>query len=394
MALFLCLRDANTALRRALARDGLALPPPEYVLQHGPPMPVLETREVAPGEAADARRDPALVAMARAMPTRVIAPQPLDHLRPDDLVPGWGLGAIGAGSAADGLGQIRLAILDTGIETDHPAFDGVTLTTRDFVGTGVTDMHGHGTQLAGISVGGDRDVGAATGIATALVGKVLADDGRGRSDHLAAGLIWAAEARADVIALALDLDPDRLWTRLAQRDGWPETLARAAAFEAYRDTETLLRHLLRMVQADTSGGPLIVAAVGNDSLRMVAPDYSVGPGLPAGLPGIVAVGAVGQAEDRIEVAPFSNTNPSFCAPGVGIVTADLGHATRALNDSSAACAYAAATAARWTAHLRRMGPACADDTRRAMLRSCVTAAFVPGQRIAERGHGLVQAPPG
>ena len=45
---------------------------------------------------------------------------------------------------------IKVAILDTGIDLDHPDLASAIVETEDFTGDGIEDASGHGTHCAGI----------------------------------------------------------------------------------------------------------------------------------------------------------------------------------------------------------------------------------------------------
>ena len=84
----------------------------------------------------------------------------------------------------DGTG-VTVAVLDTGIDTDHPDLAGAVTATQDFTENpaGVEDGHGHGTHVASIIAGtGAASDGRYDGVAPdarLLVGKVLDDAGCG-----------------------------------------------------------------------------------------------------------------------------------------------------------------------------------------------------------------------
>jgi subtilisin family serine protease len=117
--------------------------------------------------------------------------------------------------------NVRIAILDTGIDPTHPDLDdqdfrrwsallpgSKIVDQRNFVGgqcvplVGVLDLHGHGTHVAGIAAGtgegmtGDAsDNGKHAGIAPdaeLAVAKVLTDAGAGINSDLLAAMEWAA----------------------------------------------------------------------------------------------------------------------------------------------------------------------------------------------------------
>ena len=117
----------------------------------------------------------------------------------------WERGLTGAG--------VRVAVLDTGIDTDHPDLAGKTAVSKDFTGAGgVEDGHGHGTHVASIITGtGAASDGKYRGVApdvSLAVGKVLDDGGWGTDDGVLAGMRWAAaESGAKVVNMSLGADP-------------------------------------------------------------------------------------------------------------------------------------------------------------------------------------------
>jgi subtilisin family serine protease len=117
----------------------------------------------------------------------------------------WERGLTGAG--------VRVAVLDTGIDTDHPDLAGKTAVSKDFTGSGgVEDGHGHGTHVASIITGtGAASGGKYRGVApdvSLAVGKVLDDSGWGTDDGVLAGMRWAAaESGAKVVSMSLGGEP-------------------------------------------------------------------------------------------------------------------------------------------------------------------------------------------
>ncbi|MDX2562938.1 S8 family serine peptidase [Streptomyces sp. TX20-6-3] len=108
----------------------------------------------------------------------------------------------------DGKG-VKVAVLDTGIDVNHPDFAGLIDGTASFVpGEAVTDVNGHGSHVAGTIVGsGAASGGANKGVAPGadlFVGKVLGGaEGYGQDSWVMAGMQWAAESGADVVNMSL-----------------------------------------------------------------------------------------------------------------------------------------------------------------------------------------------
>ncbi|TDC47395.1 serine protease, partial [Jiangella ureilytica] len=111
----------------------------------------------------------------------------------------------------DGEG-VTVAVLDTGIDPEHPDLADRIVGSRSFVpGEEVTDGHGHGTHVASTVLGsgagsGGRYTGVAPG-ARLLVGKVLGDGGSGSSTGIIDGMEWAVEQGARVVSMSLGGDP-------------------------------------------------------------------------------------------------------------------------------------------------------------------------------------------
>lgn len=100
---------------------------------------------------------------------------------------------------------VRVAILDTGIDSDHPDLAGAIDATRDFTGEGIEDLNGHGTHAAGI-LAARRNALGFVGVAPEcrlLVGKVLRRDGGGTLDAVADGIDWAVEQGAHIVSMSL-----------------------------------------------------------------------------------------------------------------------------------------------------------------------------------------------
>ena len=100
---------------------------------------------------------------------------------------------------------VRVAVLDTGVDPDHPDLAGAIEATRDFTGEGIEDLNGHGTHCAGIIAARKNDIGfiGTAPLSSLLIGKVLRNSGGGTLDAVADALHWAVAERVDIISLSL-----------------------------------------------------------------------------------------------------------------------------------------------------------------------------------------------
>lgn len=119
---------------------------------------------------------------------------------------------------------VRVAIVDTGIDTGHPDFEGRVAAVRDFVGDGQSAAEAHGTAVAGlIGAVPNNGIGIA-GIAPQatllpLRGCWTARSATGacNSFTLAQALAAAVDARADIVNLSLGGPADALLRRIVER---------------------------------------------------------------------------------------------------------------------------------------------------------------------------------
>ena len=342
-------------------------------------------------------REGDVAAAAPVMPTVLVRPVPGSSSAVSPPASSWGIEAVGATRSSFDGRSVVVAVLDTGIDATHEAFDGVTIEQKDFTGQGPSDGNGHGTHCAGTIVGRDvsgERIGVARGVRDLIVGKVLADDGAGDSKMILDGLLWAMQSGANVISLSLGLDFPGLVRQLCD-DGWPPDLATSRALEAYRgnlmmfEATTQLIHTARHFE----GGAVVVAAAGNESRR---PSFAIGTGLPAATERVLAVGAVGPAAGTgMPIARFSNRNPDLVAPGVDIRSARTGGGLRPLSGTSMACPHVAGVAALWWQAISAEGQSPrqqADVVRAKLLAMARKTVLDPSVDINDRGVGLVTAP--
>jgi subtilisin family serine protease len=202
-------------------------------------------------------------------------------------LPGGGFETAWSQSGRDGAGQV-IAIVDTGIDTDHPEFAGRVLSGARFLdavegpdSADVEDDMGHGTHVAGIAAAADSPAGpggfglGGAPAAAILPVKVLNESGKGSTANVAAGIKWAAEHGATVINLSLgggSCGPINIEVENAR-----------------------------------SNGVVVVAAAGNENTNQITT-------APGGLPGVITVGATTSGNAK---ASFSNYGPyvELGAPG-------------------------------------------------------------------------------
>jgi subtilisin family serine protease len=207
----------------------------------------------------------------------------------------WGIDITQAiNSQYNGQG-IKLAVLDTGFDVEHPDYNGRNITTNSFVpNETIRDVHGHGTHCIGSACGNIDSNGQRYGVATnawIYAGKVLSNQGSGAQSWVLNGMMWAAKSGCKVISLSLG-------SRVFPGQSYDMAYERAAQFAI-------------------SQGAVVIAAAGNDSRRSWNQFNPVSS--PADSASILSVGAL---DSNLNIADFSNRsiNPTgevdIAGPGV------------------------------------------------------------------------------
>jgi|JI6StandDraft_1071083.scaffolds.fasta_scaffold04573_3 subtilisin len=191
----------------------------------------------------------------------------------------WGINATNLHTSKYTGKGVKIAILDTGLKTDHPDFAGRTIETYSFItGETVDDKNGHGTHCTGIASGdNNKGTGYRYGVAKEAMiyfGKVLSNRGVGTDTSILAGLDWALSNGCNIVSMSLGaaLNPGESYSR------------------AYDD----------VAKKALKQGTLIIAAAGNESKRHLGQIAPVGH--PANCPSIMAVAAL---DSTLSVASFS-----------------------------------------------------------------------------------------
>jgi type VII secretion-associated serine protease mycosin len=263
---------------------------------------------------------------------------------------------------------VTVAVLDTGVEADHPDLVGNVLPGKDLVGFGAERgdraWARHGTAMAGIIAGhghGPGDTDGVMGIAPQakiLPVRVILEDGdparakarRTRGNALAEGIRWAADHGADVINLSLGDDS-------------------ASAHPEPTEDEA--------IQYALKKGVVVVASAGNGGEKGDHISY------PAAYPGVIAATAVDQYGTR---ASFSTRRwyATVSAPGVDVVIADPDHKYYEGWGTSAAAAFVSGA----VALLKATHPGLTPAQIKTLLEH--TARNAPaGGRDDSRGFGLI-----
>ena len=337
--------------------------------------------------------DPNVAYVTPLMPTKLIEPLISNSSNCED---NWGVCAVMADKSQYTGAGVNIAILDTGIDSTHPAFTNIDIFTKDFCGNGAGDNNGHGTHCAGIVFGRDvgRRIGVARGVSRALIGKVLSDEGNGDTGAIFEALYWAMQEGADIVSLSLGLDFPGMVSEM-NKDGWPLDLATSKALEAYRFNLRMFDAIMRVfrVGKDFGKSPLVVAAAGNESKREVNPEYRIAASLPAAAENVLSVAAIEQRADGYGISSFSNSFASISGPGVKITSAWPGGGFHTISGTSMACPHVAGVAALWWEYFQKTGsPPSSEKVATRLVSSARNDVFLGNCDEEDVGCGLVTAP--
>lgn len=122
--------------------------------------------------------------------------------------------------------SVVIAVLDSGVDQDHPDLTSKLVDNINFTGSNsYNDYYGHGTHTSGIAAAAtnnDRGV-AGTGYNSALMNvKVLGDDGYGASSWIAQGILYAADNGAKVISMSMGSPFKSSTLENAVNEAWSE----------------------------------------------------------------------------------------------------------------------------------------------------------------------------
>lgn len=202
----------------------------------------------------------------------------------------WGHDAVDAPEAwAEGLrgAGVRVAVLDTGFDLDHPdlAPNINFALSKDFTGEGLgyslPDPFSHGSHTAGTVAAADNGFGT-IGVAPEaelMLVKVLGDAGSGSFADVITGIVYAADNGADVISMSLG-------ARL-EKSGFPVP----GGFVTAREVAELKNAIGRATTYAYQQGAVVIASAGNDG-----EDYDHNADaihLPSDAPHVLSISATG-----------------------------------------------------------------------------------------------------
>lgn len=378
----------NLATARALSTAGAASPMMESLMPGALPGLAMsdvavEVRSIDRSHIADVSGAADVVAVAESIPTVLLREMhDTSSARAATMAAGqatWGVRAVGADTSPFSGKGVVVAVLDTGIDRNHPAFAGMDLVEQDFTGEGNGDTLGHGTHCAGTifgrDVGGGR-IGIAPGVQKALIAKIIGNNGGGDSAMLARAIEWATRNGANVLSMSIGFDFPALEQQMEA--SLPKQIALSRALEAYRATIRLFEATTEQIRVKGMYGggavSVFVGAAGNESDRRRYPDYEVAVSPPANAEGFVSVGALGSMD------------------GVDIVSARPGGDLVAMSGTSMATPHVAGVAALWAEKLMKEQMLTPGALRDKLVGSASTARFASGFDRQDAGYGIVQAP--
>jgi subtilisin family serine protease len=230
----------------------------------------------------------------------------------------WGVTATGVPDSPWTGRGIRVAILDSGFELNHPDFRNRQIVAQSFAmaGSNGQDFNGHGTHCTGTACGGRGLNGKRYGIASEadiFIGQVFGLDAQGKTvgkdGDIWAGINWAVDRGCHVVSMSFERDPQNNPVRPGE------------AFSA--DYENVAARALQ-------AGTLLIAAGGNMSDRQFGRILPVNQ--PANCPSVIAVGSIGKTGAISNFSPrainfqgagLEGGRVDFIAPGEAVISSWL-----------------------------------------------------------------------
>lgn len=240
--------------------------------------------------------------------SKVVEEAEPDYLRSSSYIPQdsqyqqqWYLDRINMQESWDvsrGSSNVTIAVLDSGVNANHPDLQGRVLSGYDFVNNdnNPTDDNGHGTHIAGLIAANSDQIGMA-GVdhnAKILPVKVMNEYGQGSLYDILDGIYYAIDNGADIINMSYGV-----YER--------STIEADALWEAY------------------DKGITLIAAAGNDNTNQWS--------YPASYVPVISVGAIGKDNTK---ANFSNYGSwiDITAPGTDMFSTNYSGGYKSGNGTS------------------------------------------------------------
>ncbi len=256
----------------------------------------------------------------------------------------WGLTKINCPAAWDrttGSPNVVVAVIDTGIDLDHPELAPLLVQGTDMVDLGPNPIPPAGFRFEGDFAGRDNDPQDEVGHGTHVAGTIacLSNNGTG-----VAGVTWNCR-----------LMPVRVLARIVNITNPNDVRGTGSAADIAAGIRWAADHGARVLNLSLGGtvdtqverdaiayaiaqGCVVVAAMGN------AFNQGNPTSFPAAYPDVIAVAAIDQADHR---ASFSQTGPHIdvSAPGVGILSTVWDNGFTTMQGTSMASPHVAGVAA-------------------------------------------------
>lgn len=224
----------------------------------------------------------------------------------------WNLSLIGMEQTWDvskGRNDVIVAVVDTGIDMDHPEFAGKLVEGYNVLEDNHTpqDDNGHGTHVSGVIAAKTNNEDGIAGMSwnsKLMPIKAIGADGSGSAVDIAQGIYWATDNGADVINLSVG--------------NYTSSAALKDACRYAYDRNVIL-----------------VAASGNDATDQ--------PSYPAAYEEVLSVAAVDHLKERADFSNFGDYI-DVAAPGVDIPSTYIYSDYASLSGTSMACPHVAALA--------------------------------------------------
>ena len=219
---------------------------------------------------------------------------------------------LGGHSERSHMGKgVKIALLDSGVNSDHPMLKGATVSEKSFLSSPVRSGWNHGTAMASVIAGNTAESSGISPASEILSYRVIDESGMSDSHTVAQAIVAAVSDGANIINLSLG------------GGAGSEVLAQAVSYAR-------------------AHGVSVVAAVGNEGVGQI--------NFPAAYAGVLGVSSVGKSG---RVSLFSNYGKEvdLAAPGEGVFTAWEGEDYVNFSGTSVSTAIvSAALAAEWSRH--------------------------------------------